>query len=116
LVALIEVTEVDVGFGSFTGSYGFVELSLRHGVFFFLFGDESQQAVSLSWKMRLHPDGESLGLIEPAADKGWSLDVKFAEIAKSMDVSGIELRGALEGYANLDGELERAQRGGMRRL
>jgi hypothetical protein len=66
--------------------------------------------------MRLHPDGEGLGLIEPAADKGWSFDVKFAEVVQGVDVFGIELRGALEGYANFDGEVKRGQRVGMGRL
>ena len=66
--------------------------------------------------MWLHSGGEGLGLIEPAADEGWSFDVKFAQAVQGLDVFRIELRGALEGHANLDGEAERAQRVGMGRL
>jgi hypothetical protein len=66
--------------------------------------------------MRLHLGSEGLSLIEAAADKGWSFDVKFAEVAQGVNVFRIELRGALEGYANFDGKTERAQRVGMGRL
>ena len=76
----------------------------------------ASKTVSLRGKMRLHPGGEGLGLVEPAADEAWSFDVKFAEVVQGLDVFGIELRGALEGHANLDGETKRAQRVGMRRL
>jgi hypothetical protein len=41
VVAFVEVSEVDVGLGSFSGSDGVAELGLRESIFFFLFGDES---------------------------------------------------------------------------
>jgi hypothetical protein len=41
VVAFVEVAEVDVGLGSFSGSHGAAELGFRDGVFFSLFGDES---------------------------------------------------------------------------
>jgi hypothetical protein len=66
--------------------------------------------------MRLHSCGQGLGLIEATADEGWGSDVKFTEIVQGVDVFRIELCGALEGYANFDGEAKRAQGVGMRRL
>jgi hypothetical protein len=41
VVAFVEVAEIDVRLGSFSGSDGVAELGFRDSVFFFLFGDES---------------------------------------------------------------------------
>jgi hypothetical protein len=66
--------------------------------------------------VRLHPGGQSLRLVEAAADDGWCGDVKLTEVVQGMDVFRIELYGALEGYAHFDSEAKRAQGVGMRRL
>ena len=104
VVAFVEVAEVDVGLGSFSGSDGVTELGLRDGIFFFLLGDESKQTVSLGRKVRLHSGGQRLGLVESATDEGRRGDVKLAEVVHCVDVFRIELHGAFEGYANFDGE------------
>ena len=65
VVALVEMAEVDVGLGSFSGGDGVAEFGLRDSVFFFLFGDESEQTVSLGREVRLH-----LGLPGPGPCRG----------------------------------------------
>jgi hypothetical protein len=104
VVAFVEVAEIDVGLGSFSGSHGVAELGLRDRVFFFPLGDESKKTVRLGGKVRLHSGGQGLGLVEAAADEGRRVDVKLTEVVHGVDVFRIELYGALEGCANFDGE------------
>jgi hypothetical protein len=108
VVAFVELAEVDVGLGSFSGGDGATEFGLRDSVFFFLFGDESEQTVSLGREVRLHSGGQGLGLVEAAADEGWRGDVKLTEVVQGVNVFRIELYGALEGCADFDGEAQRA--------
>ena len=61
-------------------------------VFFLLFGDEGEQTVRLRGKVRLHSGGESLCLVETAADQRRRFDVKLAEVAHRVDVFRIELQ------------------------
>jgi hypothetical protein len=116
IVALVELAEVDVGLGRFAGGDGVAELCLCDGIFFLLFSDESEQAVGLSWEVRLHRRGEGPCFVDAAPDERWCGDVKLAEVAHGLNVFGIELNGVLEGYAHLDGEIESAEGIGVRGL
>src|SRR5271156_309558 len=113
MMSLIELAEVDVGLGSFAGGDGVTELCFCERVVFFLFCDEGEQTMGLSREVRLHSCGESLCLVETAADERGCFDVELAEVVHGVDVFGINLNGAFEGDADLDGEAESSDGVGM---
>src|ERR1700733_763814 len=116
IVTLVEVAEIDVGFGSFADQRRTGEFGFGSGEVFFLLRYESEQAMRFGGEVRLHSGGERSCFVESASNEGGGFNVKLAKVAHGADVLRIQLNCALEASADLDGKIESGDGIGVRGL